>query len=592
MPTNDLQGPGGHIPPLAAVVELDFAPVIGQVERLVADFDDLALSASSFLGSIRAANVELATTVALTGQIGFPGGASGGGGGVFAPSYTGGYGGGASAFAAGGSAGRFRDTDDVPFAQSFASEFLGELTNRIIPVTAVGLYASGQSGRLASDIEFVKNLDFGGVSVDTILKTYAAGRYLTAPLYRGLGSAIGNPILRGAGAFGIGLAGADVGIEIAEALLTGQPIGEALGEATTIAPLLSFGAGLRRDLAKDITKPSDGYRFGDGVRNLYRLWNRRRGYRAPGIDGYEDLGLPDHYWEDLYDDGDGAGLLDFLVPSASAAVAPPVGGGAGLGTPPTPPPPPPTAGEVFSRRGIRDTASRARSYVGDLLGGLPADEAASLGIRAYTTFAPGTLGRLHGRTLQASDALVSVGLNREAGIVRYQGGGFLSGVIDELPDFWDRMEERAASAETRFRGLAQASDHFARQASAGLVTVVGDFTKLDDVAKNLLTTIANMIIYVSILRPFEQAVGNLFSTGAGAVLPGLVGVPDTPSGSGAAPATTAVPGSGNNIVINNRYEGVSNSQAIELAATSRAQSVDDISRAQFQITSEFYTGRI
>ncbi len=586
----DRQGPGGHIPPLAAVIELDFAPVISQVESLAASFDNIAASATLLLASVRDLNAELANTLIVSRTIEAGGGIAGasGGGGFLAGAVSG-----SSAFGAGGYAsasartGGFRDRDDSPFGESYLSEFLGELTNRLIPVTAVGLYASGQSGRLASDIEFVKNLDFGGVSVDTILKTYAAGRYLTAPIYRGLGTTIGNPILRGAGAFGLGLTAADVGIELAEGLLTGQPLGEALGEASTLAPLLSFGADLRRDLAADLATPSEGYRFGDGARNLYRLWNRRRGYRAPGIEGYEDLGLPDHYWEDLYEDeGDRSGIIDLLFPSAYAAEPP----AEGEAPPPVPPRRRRTAREAFSPGAARAYADTARGWLGDRFGDLPADEAASLALRGYTTFYPGTLGRLHGRTLRAGDALASVGLEDEGATLRHHVGGGLSRTIDELPSALQRLEERAASAEVRFEGLAQASDIFARQATQGIASVISDFSQLDDVVKGLLQTIAQMILHVSVFRPLENTIGNLFSVGAGRALPGLVGIPEGTPSTLPGDFSGNIPGA-RNVIINN-YQGVSESQAVELAGVSRAQAVEDVRRGQQQITSEFYTGRV
>ena len=69
----------GQLPPLAQVVELDFAPILGSVGELEAAFDRIAVSTESIVVNIRNLNTELQTTVRLAGGISIATPSGGGG---------------------------------------------------------------------------------------------------------------------------------------------------------------------------------------------------------------------------------------------------------------------------------------------------------------------------------------------------------------------------------------------------------------------------------------------------------------------------------------------------------------------------------
>ena len=214
--------------------------------------------------------------------------------------------------------------------------------------------------------------------------------------------------------------------------------------------------------------------------------------------------------------------------------------------------------------------------------------------RVYARFRPRAIGRLRGQGFRLGVAANRAGVETAQETI-LQGTDFLGARIDELDSVWDRLNERAATAEELFKGLDRASATFAEQATTGLLNVARGMESLGGLAKSLLQTLAAMVLQITIISPFQQTLQNIFSVGAGNVLPALTNTVVDPRGSGGIrtnPSGGWIPPGGSNVTINNRYEGVSRSQAVELAAVGRTQAVEDVRRAQGQITSDQYNGRL
>ena len=167
----------------------------------------------------------------------------------------------------------------------------------------------------------------------------------------------------------------------------------------------------------------------------------------------------------------------------------------------------------------------------------------------------------------------------------------ISGEIRALP-FFEEIVERGAVAEAQLEGLAEASREFGQAGAEGVRSLVTDLTQLDNVAQNLVTTFAEMVLQVGLLDPVRNFLQGAFS----AIYGGATGRGLEPAAGGGTvsvnPSGGWIPPGGSNVVINNSYEGVSRSQAVELAAVGRTQAVEDVRRAQGQITSDQYNGRL
>ena len=236
------------------------------------------------------------------------------------------------------------------------------------------------------------------------------------------------------------------------------------------------------------------------------------------------------------------------------------------------------------------------------------------GVRQLARAREGTLGSAYGNLARYSDfaaeaiADIPEGSDLYKRLIEERGFGsseeasgafrresrqarrFLAAEIRQLP-FLQEVIERGAVAEAQIDGLRDAAEEFGRVGADGVRSLVTDLTQLDNVAEALVRTFAEMVIQVALLNPVREFLGGVFGTVYGAA-----------SGAGLAPAPTGgtvsvTPAGGAGLrggvnIVNNYQSDVTRRQVVELDAVAVRVSQNQIRRAQSQITSEHYNGRL
>ena len=511
------------LPPLAQVVELDFAPILGNVTELEASFDRIALSAESIVTSIRSLNTELQTTVRLAGGVGF--GQAGG----IAPVPGGrevvdvrivggeGRGGGGHPVAglltrAGGSV--LASLAERPvryrvFAGLVAAGLLDEVTRAVLNFELPGV--------LGTDAR----LDVGDIGT-----LYLGNRFRgTSPFQPGHSLGPGGSFSRFTGVRGaygpiaqrlVPFIAADLGISAGRVLLTGESPRDAFGESTAIetstailshlgleqSTIDSITARVRRAVIRRTARqaverltgntPADRFRrhYGfesdptatEGIDTPARRFRRHYGFernpiRTERIAFFgEDEGLPPFSYPDAYEAPTARERVQAFWAGATRRLSP-----YSLDNVPT--------GFTGPRRpSARQYLDSLRLPGFDSSGRFDPGVGLDAALQAHAALRPGAIGSAIGQSRVTARRLERAGFPVPAGIAR-QVGDFAEGELDRL-GFFERLPELAAAANVEFEGLAEAADEFGRVGADGVRALLTDLTQLDNVAEALVRTFA------------------------------------------------------------------------------------------------------
>ena len=633
MPINDRKG--GRLPPLAEVVEFDFAPMLDQVGRLDESFQRIARSASRLLDALRGVNTELSTIVPAVERLRFGEltvtareetsrdvaerlrrrGTVEGVTGADSSTILGR----AISFGIGGT---LRDIVTAPFR--FGANLLQSSAGQAI--SAAGPYGLVGAGLLAGNYKLTEDAYLGSQDIAGAGAAYLAYKNIPGLLNRITGGR---------------LAGSHVSLQSLRLAGTFARAGAYGAAARTFGfgTLPFAGALALGDLARaGIRTGFTGEPFDEGLSQgfLYRTFYGLTGIDPEAVDrvGYGVLdavrgGVPRSRWR--------RGL-----PSRFYDTSPQVVEGADLGTL--------QLHERFALRGrfpdyplqVSQFTDRqyeeASQYVGQIRGitdqklselikrgnveaakellQLSQDSAAgaseafrrsvadvnlatgqvTLGglgrgsLFAASQFSPGSLGAQVGQFGRAGRILGEAAqFDPEFGRIAAGARSLETqgrGIISQLPT-WERLREEAAALHTDIEGLEDASRAFGQAGASAVRNLITDFNSLGDTFKGLITLVAELVLQVAVFTPLQNALSSAFSVGYGAIAGGGGSVPGAVNSTGG-----WIPPGGSNVVINNSYEGVSRSQAVELAAVGRTQAVEDVRRAQGQITSDQYNGRL
>ena len=588
MPINDRKG--GRLPPLAEVVEFDFAPMLDQVGRLDESFQRIARSASRLLDALRGVNTELSTIVPAVERLRFGEltvtareetsrdvaerlrrrGTVEGVTGADSSTILGR----AISFGIGGT---LRDivTSPFRFGANVAQTSLGQAGARLAPwIGAIGLarenYRFHPDALLGSqDILSYLSFRHGASLIDPggiggVARRFGYGSLL--PLWGGAELArsgiqtglFGSPFtenLRNTGTYR-GFYGLTSPFGLTPEAV--DRFGYSLFRGET--PGLSYQERLRRArgeqtlppvVVRPPLEPTTEERFalrgGASEEDAFRI--RRLGTR----EGIEDLkqAVKEGNVEAFQEAGEFAAEYGQRL-----------------------------------QRGFRASVADVNLTTGQVtLGGLGRGS-----LFAASQFSPGSLGAQVGQFGRAGRIFGEAArFDPEFGTLARGAAGLETqgrGIISQLPT-WERLREEAAALHTDIEGLEDASRAFGQAGASAVRNLITDFNSLGDTFKGLITLVAELVLQVAVFTPLQNALSSAFSVGYGAIAGGGGSVPGAVNSTGG-----WIPPGGSSVVINNNYEGVSRSQAVELAATSRAQSVDDVRRAQSQITSPLFDGKI
>ena len=638
MANGDDRRRGGHLPPLAQVVEFDFTETINSVTRLDEIFSSIADSSARLLDNIRTLNNELRTTVGLAGGV-FQGPVgSGATGGVVAQN----------------PAERTRELREIGRsisegigsggAEAGAGAFLGGLLPSFGSFPALGVASyptAAQLGfqafawpHLRSELDFQSYGRFSpafqgagdyltsilGVRPDLLqssirldaARTGAAIGQFSYPayrIYRGLTS-LGSSTLEGIRDVRASISGVRAGTIPSGVSLVNEDIptprralgrlggtfasgvgGLALGQLVA-GPIGAIGGAAAGFISSDlISAPLLNYLLtDDSLSESYQSSVTgplaRRTARRIGRDIYNYVASGD--------------VLDDI--NRTAAIGP---------------------GIIGNYQSVidffRGDEPVPRTPLLDLLPGFRYPDVASLrfGARTGVRARPGGLGALYGNISRfedftaASIADIPRGSDLYNRFVRDRGYGsageaseafrgqsraarnFLGGEIRALP-FFQEITERGAIAETVITDLSEAAATFGQVGAASTRQLLTNLGSIGDVAQTLVRTFAEMAIQVAVLSPVRGFLESAFSTAYGAATGN--GLPAAPSGGtvrspGFGPGGGFLPNNGNNVTINYNSD-ITRREAVELDAVSVAIAEDNIRKARSQITSDHYDGSI